>query len=203
MLQEPWPSFLNYLDADPMRAGREFCEFALKFFTAINPRFLHSFNSSERSDAKQEICLHCISDDFRVLRQYRLINRGFGSWFYVIAHNKAMDLLRKSGRTVKVLESSSKSAGQSAATTEPALNPHGALVSMDRLRVVVSVIRKMDEYCQLLLRMGADELTPIEMTRILRWRLDKAKKISDDLRYCREKLRGLLRQVGVDLAKST
>jgi DNA-directed RNA polymerase specialized sigma24 family protein len=203
MLQESWPLFLDYLDSDPFKAAEGFCTFAVKFFRGINPRFLLAFDSEEQKDVMQEICLHCIDHDFRILRQYQPGGRGFGSWFYVIAHNKAMDLLRRRGRYSKIVSQNVLNEKRGNGEKIDLLpSPHTILITKDRLRIVQSLITGMDRYCQLLIKMGSDELTPLEMTRVLRWQPHKARKISDDLRYCREKLRKMMNQQGVDAVKS-
>jgi hypothetical protein len=48
--------------------------------------------------------------------------------------------------------------------------------------------------------MAADEFTPKEMVKVLRRPPRDNKKVSDDLRYCRRKLRKLLTEMGVDVS---
>lgn len=198
MLQETWPRFLDEIDSDAKRAGNEFCVFAMKFFVAIKPKFLRSFEAQEQEDVKQEIVLHCIAHDFRVLRQYKPIEKGFGSWFYVIAYNKAMDILRKSGRSIKFTDFDLDEQGlNSSGNSVRVASPEPAVQSKSLLNLVNESIRLLDKYCQLLLRLAGEEYTPAEMVRVLRWPAKKSKKVSDDLRYCREKLRKSLRERGL------
>ena len=61
------------------------------------------------------------------------------------------------------------------------------------------IISRLDEKCRLLLEMAADELSIKEMVRLLRLSPDQNKKVSDDLRYCRKKLKKLLGEGGIDI----
>jgi len=57
----------------------------------------------------------------------------------------------------------------------------------------------IDDYCRLLLEMAGDEITPLEMIAILRLPRDQNKKVSDDLRHCRKKLKSIIYEEGTDI----
>ncbi len=199
MLKDFWPSFFEKLDSDPTSAGNEFCRQAMGYMNQFKPQFLRYFHPQEQEDIKQEICLHFIDNNLRVLRQYQPKDRDFGAWFYVSAHNKVRDILRKRKRQVSTLElTNDEREVSNAGTMAKTANPDSTHEARDLLQTVNKLVQSMDKYCQLLIRMSGDEFKPAEMARILRWPKERAKKISDDLSYCREKLLKMLN--GQDLA---
>lgn len=200
MLNDSRPAFFDKIDSDPKSAGDEFCKEALRFMNQCPPRFLRLFHPQEQEDVKQEICLHFIEDNLRVLRQYRPTGKDFGAWFYVSAYNKARDVLRKRNREITIVDSEPVEGDiatpvGSRVSNHPEADDH----LRKQLTAVNQLISSMDRYCQLLIRMSGDEFKPTEMARVLRWPKDKAKKISDDLRYCRDKLRKLVSDRGIDV----
>ncbi len=118
MLKDSWPSFYEKLDSDPTGASSEFCKHAMGYMNQFKPKFLHCFQPQEQEDIKQEICLHFIDNDLRVLRQYRKKDRDFGAWFYVSAHNKVRDILRKRKRQVLTTELTSEEGELTKARTQ-------------------------------------------------------------------------------------
>lgn len=163
------------------------------YMNRYKPQFLRYFHPQEQEDIKQEICLHFIDNNLRVLRQYQPMDRDFGAWFYVTAHNKVRDILRKGKRQVSTSEltNDEREVPKSGSLTESA-HPDSVHDVRGLLQTVNRLIKSMDKYCQLLIRMSGNEFKPAEMARILRWPKAKAKKISDDLSYCREKLLKML-----------
>ncbi len=187
MIQKP--AFIDILDTDPVRAAECFYRFALRYFDVVQPKYLSFFDQDERPDVKHEICLHCIKDGFRVLRLYHRTSSEFAAWFHVIAHNKAIDILKSQNRRPKFSQSPIDSHDSSGDFANPAPGPDRNAENREQLRLVNKVIVGMNRYCQLLLRLAGDEFTPMEITRILRWPAQKSKKVATDVSYCREALR--------------
>ncbi len=193
MLKDSLPAFYEMIDSDPTGAGNEFCRQAMGYMNQYKPQFLRYFHPQEQDDIKQEICLHFIEDNLRVLRQYRPTGKDFGAWFYVSAHNKVRDILRKRKRQVSTSELTNDEQSVSSESTRiEGARTDSVHDVRDLLQTVNKLIQSMDKYCQLLIRMSGDEFKPAEMARVLRWPKEKAKKISDDLSYCREKLLKML-----------
>jgi RNA polymerase sigma factor (sigma-70 family) len=189
--------FLELLDSDPLRAAELFYAYAMNYFRVVSPKYLTLFRPDDREDIKHEICLHCIKDQFRVLRQYHQTDSEFSAWFHVTAHNRAMDILKAQNRRPKFsrFHSDSHEAADSLVNTAP--GPDRNLESNERLKLVNKILVEMNRYCQLLLRLSGDEFTPMEITRILRWPSQKSKKVATDVSYCRETLRRkFLSQIG-------
>lgn len=202
MLQETWPNFLDCLDSDPKRAGTEFSHYALKFFEGFRPKFLTWFAPSEREDIQQEIIMHCINNDFRVLRLYRRQTSSFAAWFLVTAGNKAGDLLRMKNRRPTNSSFDNDSDGHHSAPEHVyRRTPESEFTQRQYLEKVNQLIAGLNKYCQLLLRLDGDEFAPKEIARVLRWPPQKSKKISDDLGYCRDKLLSLIKKQGLDVSR--
>jgi RNA polymerase sigma factor (sigma-70 family) len=191
---------LDLLDKSPDEAFREFYSFAQRLLKVKPPRTLQGLSDAAAHDAIQEIILHCVEDDFRVLRKYRDRGRPFSAWFYMLAHNKSLDILRKKNREDSILSGPADSTDSGSGHIRP--NPDISPEQRTRLRSAIDIVRKcmsmLGEYCRLLLQLAADEYTPREMVLVLGLPRDKAKKISDDLRECRKRLRRLTVEQGID-----
>lgn len=204
MLNDPWPSFFDFIDSNPRKSGDAFCAEALKYMDQCQPYFLRMFPPEEWSDVKHEICLHFIDNNLRVLRKYRRSEKGFGAWFYVTAYNRARDVLRQRKRNSRASEWSGRAQADDPPGGETVVIPVSpSQEARGELSKVLQVIKSMDQYCQLLLRFGAQEFKPQEIARALSWPVHKAKKISDDLSYCREKLVRLLNDGGINTLRAT
>lgn len=177
------------LDTDPLSAAECFYRFALHYFDVVQPKYLSFFEQDERPDIKQEICLHCIKDGFRVLRLYHRTSSEFAAWFHVIAHNKAMDILKSQNRRPNFSQSPIDAHDSIGEFANSSPRPDRNLENREQLRIVNKIIVGMNRYCQLLLRLAGDEFTPMEITRILRWPSQKSKKVATDVSYCRKALR--------------
>ncbi len=196
-----WPSFLNYLEKDPKRAASDFYIFVSTFLKTCPPRQFKSLNYDEKKDCIQEIVVHCIENDFRVLRSYKNVGKPFAAWFYFIARNKILDCIRKSGKE----ESFETELGWNKSELEAARssNPGDSLsIKFEQgktLEVVRTCLALIDEKCRLLLKLAAEEYLPREMVKILGLPDAQAKKISNDLGYCRKKLANLLYEKGFNI----
>lgn len=204
MLSQSWPLFLNLLDDNPDEAFKGFYTFTQKLLKLKPPKGLRSLSETESQDVIQEIVLHCVRDDFRVLRQYKDRGKPFAAWLYMLAHNKCLDVHRKKNREADIVSSDSDPTGSNPGifSADPDISPE----QRTRLRSVIGGIRtcmsNMGQYCQLLLQLAADEYVPREMVQVLGLSKDRAKKVSDDLRECRKRLRKLAADQGIDLASA-
>lgn len=191
------PEFISTLDRDQQCAAEQFTRWALRMLAVSPPRKLYAIPEDARLDLIQEIILHCIDNNLRVLRQYRDNGRPFAAWFYFIARNKIVDHLRRQNSVIRTLSS------QAVVDKRHAYNPvkkdETIPEIINTLRITNKCIAQLGQRCRLLLRLASDELLPREMARVLRMSKDKGKKISNDLNYCRRKLAELLKSKGVSL----
>ncbi len=202
MFEESYPDFLTRLDSDPDRAFRDFYEYTAKLLSAQPPFQVRALTDIEICDLVNEVVLHCVSDGFRVLRQYVDKGRPFGAWLYIMAQHKCIDRIRRN-RLVTNAESkpdseSAKSANAGSAHSE--LNPE----EQYRFGAVVEVVRRciatLGQQCQLLLKLAAEEYTPMEIALALGLDNNSNKKVSDAMRECRRQLRKSLDAQGLDLS---
>jgi len=204
MAQDPyWPFFLDLFDVDPDAAWAEFYKYARIVITARPPQPLLGLNREDREDCIEEIIFHCIKDDFRVLRRYEDIGRPFSAWLYVIAHNKAVDFIEKRNRRWSIEIQPEEDTDVSASQREPVApfgNPDGNGDLDELVEKVEELIRQLGEECRQLLELAGQGLKPKEIAKLLGLPEDQNKKVSDHLRYCRDKLKKLLAEEGYDLA---
>jgi RNA polymerase sigma factor (sigma-70 family) len=196
------PEFLGLMDGDPDRAFAGFYTFAVALLSRKPPRPLLSIRPEDRQDIIHDIVYHCVKDDFRVLRRYVPKGRSFAAWLYVVAHNKSLDLISAKGQPAVTLSIHQKEDGRALeqVLSDPG-NTHDRQAELSEIvGIVVKAIGRLDEHCQLLLEMAADEFTPKEIVKVLGLAPEQNKKVSDDLRYCRNKLKRLLVEMGADLA---
>jgi RNA polymerase sigma factor (sigma-70 family) len=200
MKDPSWPDFLNWLDNDPERASTEFYKFLVWTLNKVPPRPMRGLNQEAKEDLIHDIYLHCINHNFRVLRQYKNTGKPFAAWLYVVAHNYCIDHLRAEEQTPDTVSiDQTRDYGELIEILpDQGPNPNQRIEWADLLAIVRKLMSKLDEYCQLLLQMAADEDTIKEMLTTLRLTPDQNKKISDDLRYCRKKLKKKLAENGID-----
>lgn len=191
------PPFLDDLDRDPVRAFRLFYDFAQRLFDTHPPPAMRGMSPEDRQDAISEVILHCLKDDMRVLRQYEDRGRPFAHWLLVVAQFRVLDLLRRPR--------------PEAAAPSPALEPwtsgRGSVIEIypdDRallrrnLELVIRIIRQMDLRDQILLLASAEGYPPRELALLLGRPRSEAKRLSDEVRYCRARLKAALKKLGVD-----
>lgn len=198
-----WPPFLNLLDSSPEEAARQFFLYVARLLRVSPPRVMRSLTEDDRDDVIQIIAIHCIKGNFKVLREYTDQGKPFAAWFYPIARFRIIDYIRNRGRKLVTISVDPSRDGETEGLRPTTGNPGpGNFGEMrDTLDIVRTCMTKLDQYCQLLLRMAGDELRPKEMVRLFRWPATRAKKVSDDLRYCRTKLKNLIQSQGVDIAE--
>lgn len=194
-----WPPFLDWLDRDPRRAAQEFYAYACGLMESAPPKELRALDATERFDLHHDIVVHCIADNFRVLRTYKNEGRPFAGWFYFVVRNAALDRIRRVARRPQVATGLDPDNARSAdcEVAQPDVDADVVMRQRKKLEIVNDCIRKLGEQCQLLLRLAGEEFTPREIVRVLRWPADKANKVSDDLRYCRKKLVKMLTDKGI------
>ena len=194
------PHFLDLIETDPLACAASFYRYAMGFFETAAPRLLKSLEPHDAEEVRSRIVLHCIRDDCRVLNEYREVEGPFAGWFAILCLNKTKDYLKELGRYRETVVSAGDHEPHDY-TSNPRADAHSpdlTVESGEKLRIVRECIGRLDHYCRLLVRMAAEEFKPREMVRVLRWPQNKAKKVSDDLRYCREKLRQLLTERHVE-----
>jgi RNA polymerase sigma factor (sigma-70 family) len=199
--EESWPAFLDMLDSDPEAAFAEFYRLAVASMSFSPPRPMRSLSREDSQDLIHEVVFHCVKDDFRVLRRYVDRGKSFRAWLYTIAHHKCLDYLRGRGIKVQVvpIHEDPDGKGLENVLADPGGGPDKRLEGADLVATVKKAVTRLGQHCRMLLEMAADEFTPKEMVAVLRLPPDQNKKISDDLRYCRDKLRKLLAEAGIDI----
>jgi len=201
MKKSSWPEFLGLIDNDIDQAYTEFYKFAINMLTVSPPRIIYAFTEQEKEDITSDIIYFCIKDDFNILKKYKPTGKSFSAWFYILSHNYCIDFFRKKKREYKIFQSNSEPED---IAIEQLINinstDHDSSFDLSRILVKIrKTIGRLSDKCRLLLEMAADELKPKEMTMILGLPKDKNKKVSDDLRECRRKLKNLLLDGGIDL----
>jgi len=199
-MQNPsWPPFLDLLDSDRKAAIVEFYRFLIWTLNKVPPRPMRGLCMEDQEDVKHEILIHCIEKGFKVLRQYVPSAKPFAAWLYTVAHNVCVDCIRrKSLRSEEVSIHEDSNGKKLEHVLANPIDEERRHQMAHYKSIVMKVLEKMDDYCRILLGMAADEFTPREMALVLGLPPSKSKKVSDDLRYCREKLRKRLKQNGVD-----
>jgi RNA polymerase sigma factor (sigma-70 family) len=201
VLEQTWPAFLDLLNEDPQEALRAFYSFARRLLIVKPPRPLRKLPHAEAEDLIQEILLHCVCDNFKALRQYTDQGRPFAAWFYILAHNKCMDYIRRRKRETEIIWSdyhNDLNSGRSVANRD--ISPEEKTGLRNGIRIVRRCMAVLGQYCRLLLELAADEYKPSEMALVLGWPRGMNKKVADDLRGCRRRLKNMLVAQGVDLA---
>lgn len=189
----PW--FADGGDSDPERRMAAFEAYARWFFRE-NPLWLtRHLTADEWADLQRSIILHCVTDNFRALKQFRSAGGNFDAWFCTVCMNQIRDHLKSRNRYREVIQLLPEPAGES-----DAVSGHDPEETARLRRLTGEVnrgIAELDRYCRVLVRLAGEEFRPREMVRVLRWPPAKAKKVSDDLKYCKEKLRKWLAERGI------
>jgi RNA polymerase sigma factor (sigma-70 family) len=198
LLDQQRPDFLDDLDRDRDRAFRGFHDFAWRLLTVSAPSAFRGFSPDERQALISDVVLRCVEGDFRALRTYR--GGSFAGWLLTVARRLALDEIRRRTRRREVplppeRPQSDEPKGQ-IASADPL--PDQQLEWSEHLECVRRCIARMSRKCQILLWAGAEGLLPREMQRLLGSGSGSNKAISDDLRYCRDRLKRILLQDGFD-----
>ena len=192
-----WPSFLDLIDDDPKKSAAEFYQFAAKLLSTAPPKLFRGLNKEDQEDFIQEIVIHCISNNFRVLRTYQDKGKPFAAWFYIIVHHKLVDFLRKRGQVMPYeLELAD---AHEFVSDNPGIEALFNVEHNEALKVVKMCLSEIGTKCRLLLKLAAKEFRPKEMVRIMGLPLEQAKNVANDLAHCRKKLANLLWEKGIKI----
>lgn len=206
ILHQTRPSFIACLEQNPARAFREFYTFAWKILRAFPPPALRTLRADDRDDLIAEIILHCVKDDMRVLRRYDDLGYPFANWLLVVAQFRAIDLLRRPSspwRPTVRLDPGGPAGGPSPPRDRGTL-PDELAISRKNLELVMSIVREMAPQDQIILIASAEGYPPRDLVRLLGRPPEDAKKVSDSVRYCRRRLKKLLKtRAGLDWRELT
>jgi RNA polymerase sigma factor (sigma-70 family) len=159
---------------------------------------MRCLNDHDKESLISDIIYHCVRDDFAVLRKYDDLGYPFEAWLYKIAHRIVLDWLKRKKRE-KELSRSSDDKDPNDCSIELADHHGHSQPLLEMVRQVKALIPLLGKNCQLLLKLAAEEYTPKEMALVLQLSSDQNKKVSDDLRYCRQRLKNLMWERGFDL----
>jgi len=200
------PYFFSILDIDREKAFKEFYLHVEPILRFNPPRQIYILAPEEREDCLQEVFIHFWKEGCSVLKKYlkkveetgKEIN--FNGWFYITARNKIISYIRELNRLPDMFSLGDDSEGDGLPDKLTGRN-NGTEKKMDLeklIRIVGEIIIEMRIRCQMLLSMAASGLKPRDIASILAE--DDNKKISNDLRYCRKKLKNLIHNRGVRLS---
>jgi RNA polymerase sigma factor (sigma-70 family) len=197
------PSFLDLLDRDRDEAFKQFYCFVMAAFRWRLPVPLRGLSEEDRQDFLHDTILHCVKDDFRVLRMYVPRGKSFAGWLYMVFTNRCRDLLRTAEMRVSKVPIHADEEGRSVESrlADPGGLPDAQVENAETVSLINKALEGIGQKCRLLLEMAADGLKPKQMARLLGLAEDQNKKVADDLRYCRERLRKLIRRMGLDLGE--
>jgi len=194
-----WPGFLDDIDVNADRAKDTFYRYVYLLLTTKPPRVMRGVSDDERIDLIHDIYVYCTDNDFAILRQYQDIGNPFAAWFYFVCHNRIVNYLKRKGKVIAFSDLSPDGSDNEKLDPINQIQDTGRCSPevADLLRKTNSCIRKLDAYCQALLRLAGLENKPQEIANALSQPKSEAKKISDGIRYCRKKLGKLLEQYGL------
>jgi RNA polymerase sigma factor (sigma-70 family) len=199
-LDQGRPAFLDNLDKDRECAFREFYAFAWTLLSVSPPAVFRSFPAEEREGLVADILFHCVDQDFRVLRSYR--GGSFAGWLQTVARNRVLDEIRRRARRREVPlpeDEAEETPRGEIRSTEPLQDERKEW--SDFLESVRDCIGRMSKKCRILLWASAEGLRPREIQRLLGAGSGSNKAVSDDLRHCRDRLKRLLAEEGLDWAE--
>ncbi len=199
-LDDSCPAFLHLLSSDPKRACEMFYLFARGLLSASPPCVMRSIHPDEKNDLIHDLIVHCVRDNFRVLRTYQDEGKPFSRWFKRVASRKALEQMREKQKGLALY---SEMGNGHARSDESNDRQHAASAELrEMIRATNECIALLTLKCQILLRSAAEECSPREMTLLLGLPPQESKKVSDDLRHCRKKLAALLAERGFDTTLS-
>jgi RNA polymerase sigma factor (sigma-70 family) len=192
-----WPSFLDTIDDASEKSAAEFYLFSAKLLHTVPPKLFRGLNKEDQQDLIQEIVIHCIKNNFRVLRTYQNKGKPFAAWFYIIVHNKIVDFLRRRGQELPYQVDLADM--PEFVSENPGIEALFNVEHSEALEVVRMCLNEIGTKCRLLLKLAAKEFRPREMARILGLSPEQAKNVANDLAHCRKKLANLLWEKGVKI----
>jgi RNA polymerase sigma factor (sigma-70 family) len=198
-LQQTWPDFLNWLDSDREKATGAFYEFVKHLINSAPPHSIRSLSEADREEFIQQFTLDVAENNFRMLHMYENRQQPFAAWLAVVMHRKCLDYLRSKGREKAFYEELSQRELEHKKdySDESEFNK---TAYPEVIRTIKRQMKELPEQCRLLLELAADEFTPREMTQALGLPPSQNKVISDQLRYCRKRLKQLLANAGIHIS---
>jgi DNA-directed RNA polymerase specialized sigma24 family protein len=199
-MEDPcWPSFLDLIDSDPDTARAQIGYFILKRLKDTPPSIIRAFDEKDYPGLYNEVFLHCVNNDFKIIRKYINNGKPFAGWLHCVAYNKLYDIAKQEGLIKEkkfVFLDETGNPGHNVRTTPD--DPSKVAELNELISIVRNAISQLGRDCRLLLEMASDEFNIGEMLTILRQPQSKNKWLSDKLRYCRNKLRKLLENMKID-----
>jgi len=192
-----WPSFLDLMDDNPKEAASKFYLFAAKLLRVVPPKLFRNLNKEDQEDIIQNIVIHCIKDEFRVMRTYQNKGKPFAAWLYIISHHKIIDFLRKQGHEIPYETETADSPEN--VSENPGIEALFNVEHKEALEAVRMCLIEIGTKCRLLLKLAAKEFRPREMVRVMGFSAEQAKNVANDLAHCRKKLANLLWQKGIKI----
>lgn len=89
-----YPAFLAFLDGDYRKAQEMFAVYAYKLLDHRPPKPLRIADPVTRKDLIQEVILHFLEDECKVLKVYEDQGKPFRNYFCIVALNKLNSLTR-------------------------------------------------------------------------------------------------------------
>jgi RNA polymerase sigma factor (sigma-70 family) len=193
---DPWPPFFVHIDSDPQACMSLFWDHAYRQLRSCPPGLLKRVSPENREDIISDIFMHCVADDFRVLRTYSNVGKPFACWFMRTANRVILMWYRKKGKWPVLWEDFSVEGTNRFEPVDP--KPVSTPDQKRIAGIVDECIMALKEYCQLLLRLAGEEYKPREIAPMLGKDLSEAPDISEELRQCRKKLAQLAVTRGID-----
>ncbi|MEZ5357506.1 MAG: sigma-70 family RNA polymerase sigma factor [Candidatus Zixiibacteriota bacterium] len=155
----------------------------------------------DKKEFLHELIISLLENQFKKLKSY--VDRGlpFSAWLTVVISNKCRDFQRskyreKSTVLIPSVIDASEYADQ---LHSKELTPFEKTAYQTLLAAVKTAMAALPEHCRLMLEMAAEETSFADMQKLLGPQWNDTKKIYDDLRYCRKRLKETLANNGVNL----
>lgn len=193
------PPFLDLLDSEPLKAAEQLYARVTGLMKTAPPRKMRAVPIEDRPDLIHDIVVHCIKDDFEVLRQYQAGRGCFEAWLFFVARNQVISWLRRRKVRPETVDLTTEEGVPIIEIMSGPENRSPARQAELRqtIEIVNSCIKKLGRKCQLLLRLKFAEFRPREIVRVLKLPKDQAKKVSGDITYCVKKLGKMLNDTGI------
>ena len=203
---ESSPAFLALIrDRNPQKLGEGISAFAGEAYLELraHPK-VFPWGSFSQDDAIQEVILHFISSNCAKLKRYRDEGKPFRSWFNVVATRKIYDLIRQNkAEQERNLDFAAANPDFNWVEEVPSKDLGGNFENWDVLlwRKIEECVKKLTAKCKALILLAAGE-SDFERRKIMMGCPEKTnKQMSDDLRFCRKRLRACLENEGIDISE--
>jgi len=201
VLQQSRPGFLDKLEINPADAAEEFSRFAYKVMQILPPHIIRPLSREEQHDIIQEIIIHCLDRNLRVLKSYCDQGLPFTKWFLTVAYKKAYDILRQRSKYIARNPSMEDGEMHFDPPTKTDDGPLRRTIAGQLLERVGRILGTMKKKCQILIKAAAEGYTMAEMAVMIGLSSTENKKVSNDLRACRQRLIQLWERAGYSLSE--